>query len=237
MRTFKHSGDLGDIIFALPAMRALGGGILYLDPAGGESEPLVRLCLPTEGRTKLTAATIESVRPLLLLQEYVADVRVWSGEKVDINLDQFRAHISAPNLADSHLRAFGLPTSHRDSAWLRVDVPLPQAGFPIVINRTVRFACNHEFWEDFLPTYYREALFVGFPKEHEFFEFTFGFPIRYMPTPTILDLARVIAGGEEFAGNPSLAHAIAEGMKKNKTLEVYRLLPNVVFPRPGARYV
>lgn len=36
-KTFKHSGDLGDIIFALPAVRALGGGILYLDPDGGFS--------------------------------------------------------------------------------------------------------------------------------------------------------------------------------------------------------
>jgi hypothetical protein len=40
-KRFKHSGDLGDIIFSLPTIRALGGGTLYLDPAGGQNSPLV----------------------------------------------------------------------------------------------------------------------------------------------------------------------------------------------------
>ena len=41
MKTFKHSGDMGDIIFSLPTIRALGGGVLYLDPRGGQKESTV----------------------------------------------------------------------------------------------------------------------------------------------------------------------------------------------------
>ena len=236
-KTFKHSGDLGDIIFALPTVRALGGGILYLDPTGGEVEPLVKEPLKLKTHTKLTAAAIDSLKPFLLLQDYVQDVRYWAGEAVDYNLDEFRRTQGRVNLADAHLQTFGLPTSHRDSAWLRVDHAVEEKGFPIVINRTVRYICNHSFWETTLPAYHPQCLFVGTPKEHEIFEYTFGYPVRYYVTPTILELARVIAGCRQFMGNASLPHAIAEGLKKNKVLEVYPLLPNVIFERPGARYV
>ncbi|CAN5598580.1 hypothetical protein BH10PLA1_BH10PLA1_05760 [soil metagenome] len=40
-KTFKHSGDMGDVILSLPAVRALGGGVIYLDPSGGEREPIL----------------------------------------------------------------------------------------------------------------------------------------------------------------------------------------------------
>src|SRR5947208_2662564 len=99
-KTFKHSGDLGDIIFSLPTVRALGGGVLYLDPTGGELEPLVKEPLKLRTHTKLTAAAIDSLRPLLLLQEYIADVRFWHGERVDYNLDEFRRSTAKGNLAD-----------------------------------------------------------------------------------------------------------------------------------------
>ena len=51
--TYKHSGDMGDIIFSLPVIKHFGTGILYLDPNGGEG------CLtgaaPSRGKTKLNS--------------------------------------------------------------------------------------------------------------------------------------------------------------------------------------
>ena len=38
VKTFLHSGDLGDIIYSLPTIRKLGGGILYLDITGGSKD-------------------------------------------------------------------------------------------------------------------------------------------------------------------------------------------------------
>ena len=76
--SFKHSGDLGDIIFSLPAVRALGGGVLYLDPEGGHGSSLVNT-LPA-GRTKLNREAILGITPVLLRQGYVKEVRMWAGE-------------------------------------------------------------------------------------------------------------------------------------------------------------
>ncbi|HEX4797308.1 MAG TPA: hypothetical protein VH370_26170 [Humisphaera sp.] len=237
-KTFKHSGKLGDVIFSLPTMRALGGGILYLDPEGGAKEPIIAAGEKLRHRLTFDAAAIESLRPLLSMQEYVTEVRHWNGEAVDYNLDRFRLHLAdGRNVADFHLDAFGLPSHHRDKAWLRVDSPQPIPDFPVVISRTARYHGNDGWWDEFLYARHPQCAFVGLPKEHEIFEYTFGFPVRYYPTPTILDLARVIAGCQLFVSNTSLANAIAEGLKQKKILEVYRVWKNVFFNRPDAEYI
>ena len=73
LKTFKHSGDLGDIIFSLPCIKEKGGGILYLDPEGGEQEPVVSWS--QYNRTKLNQNSIDFIKPLLEVQKYIKEVR------------------------------------------------------------------------------------------------------------------------------------------------------------------
>jgi hypothetical protein len=63
VKTFLHGGDFGDLIYALPAIRALGGGALYLS----EAHP---------GREPLTAARRDVLLPLLERIDYLAAVRL-----------------------------------------------------------------------------------------------------------------------------------------------------------------
>ena len=78
MKTYKHSGDLGDIIFSLPVISSNGKGILYLDPNGGEKEPLVSWS--NYDKTKLTKESIDKIKPLLEQQDYIHEVRYWNLE-------------------------------------------------------------------------------------------------------------------------------------------------------------
>jgi hypothetical protein len=234
-KTFKHSGDLGDIIFSLPAVRALGGGVLYLDPDGGLSSPLVQFA--GKQRTKLNAAAIEFIKPLLLKQPYIEDVRHWDGQGIDYDLDEFRRHVQFNNLSDSHLAAFGLASGERDRAWLTIDDPILIEGRTIVISRSVRYQGNHVFWENELPKIKDMSVFVGYPKDHEIFVYTFGHDVMFYQTPDVLTLARVISGSLQFIGNQGFPHAVAEGMKKKLINEVFRVYPAAVFKRDGAEYV
>jgi len=234
-RTFKHSGDLGDIIFSLPTIRALGGGILYLDPQGGKNDAIIATTY--DKQMKLDAAGIDSLKPLLMLQSYIKDVRYWAGETVDVNLDQFRLNQRWYNLPDMVLDTFGQSLSHRDTAWLSVPDPISVPDYPFVINRSVRYHGNWAFWKYNLNDFASQSLFVGFPKEHEIFEYTFGVRVKYQPTPTIRDLARYIAGCRQFIGNASLPHALAEAMKKPLIAEMFRVICTICCERPGAQYV
>ncbi|MDP9172633.1 MAG: hypothetical protein M3O30_02045 [Planctomycetota bacterium] len=226
---------MGDVIYALPTIRALGGGVLYLDPRGGLSSPLVKWA----GRscTKLNAAAIESIKPLLSCQPYIQEVRHWNGEPVDYDMDQFRLHLKFNNLSDSHLAAFTLPLVERDRAWITVDSPVSIPDRPVVIARSLRYHGNDTFWESILPQIKECAVFVGFQKEYEIFVYTFNHEITYWPTPDIMALTRVLAGCQQFIGNQGLPHAIAEALKKNLINEVFRPYPAAVFQRPGAQYV
>ena len=58
MKTFLHGGDLGDVIYALPAIRALGGGCLYLSEANYGREPL------TAARRDVLVPLLERIDPL-----------------------------------------------------------------------------------------------------------------------------------------------------------------------------
>jgi hypothetical protein len=234
-RTFKHSGDMGDVIWSLPTIRALGGGVLYLDPEGGLKSPLVKWT--GRDHTRLTAATIQAAIPLLRLQPYLEDIRLWEGQDVEFDLDLFRQHVRFNNLADSHLHAFKLPPTERETAWIRVDQPTTIPGRPLVIARNLRYHGNDAFWETYLPQIKDRAVFIGSPREHDIFVYTFGHDVPYYPTPDLLALARVLAGSQQFMSNQGLPHAIAEGMKINLVNEYCRLYPAAIFKRQGAQYI
>ena len=233
MKTFKHSGDMGDIIFSLPTIRALGGGVLFLDPEGGESEPLVSWSNFTH--TKLTPVSIRFLSALLWGQKYIKEVRWWDGREVDYNLDKFRSHVRFNNLSDSHLAAFALPFEERNKKWLSVHPK--KLDKPYIIARSARYHSNFSFWEQIDPEIVNNAYYLGLEKEHEYFEYTFGHKIDRHEAEDILDLAGVIAGWEKFFGNQGLPHAIAEGLKKDLVNEVYRVYPGAVFERENAEYV
>jgi hypothetical protein len=239
-KTFKHSGDLGDVIFSLPTIRALGGGILYLDPKGGKKEPLVTWAGGMFEKTKLNKKGIDSIKELLEHQDYIDEVRYWEGEEVDHNLDQFRLHIRFNNLADSHLTAFNLPLEERDEPWLTVPSSvIDDLERDVVIARSCRYHGNYSFWETIDRGILEKAFFLGYKKEYEYFKYTYphmkGIP--YREVKDLLEMAQIISGADLFVGNQGLPHAIAEGLKKPLINEVFRPYPAAVFNRPETKYV
>ena len=238
MTTFKHSGDMGDIIFSLPTIRAICSStqqraVLFLDPQGGLREPLVNW--PHHDHTKLTEDGIEQLRPLLEQQQYIAEVKFWDGETVDHNLDKFRSHVRYNNLSDSHLAAFALPFVERDKKW--INIPPKKLSKPYIIARSCRYHSNFSFWEQLDREVVDNAYYIGHEKEHEYFQYTYGVSIDRHEVKDIYELAQVIEGCSKFYGNQGLPHAIAEGLKKDLVNEVYRVYPSAVFEREGATYV
>jgi len=236
-KTFRHSGDLGDIIFSLPTIKTMGGGILYLDPKGGED--LKEMAMPASGKTKLNEEGIENIRELLESQSYITEVKLWDGEKVDVELDNFRKHIEFNNLAYSHLESQDITHTKADSEWLEIsdnEYELPEDR-KVVVSRNLRYQGNHSFWEMNASGFERDAVFVGSVYEHEVFQNVFGIEIPYIETPTAMDLLKVIDAADMFISNQGLPHAIAEGLKKRLICEVDKTYPAACWRRDDATYV
>jgi len=242
MKTFKHSGDLGDIILSLPAVSSLGGGILYLDPEGGEDEELVSWATYT--RTKLNKESILALKPLLEKQDYIEEVRLWNPSiKVDYNLDEFRKHVKFNNLTTSHLAAFDLfhkVDEWQTTKWLDVEPKELPNNKKIILSRSCRYHSNYSFWESLGEGYIKDSVFVSHPKEFEYFLYTFPRykgKIEFLNTENIEDLAGYIKFCDLFIGNQSFTYCLAEAMKKKLVLEVYKTYPSSLFKREDVNYV
>lgn len=223
MKTFKHSGDAGDIVYSLAAVRVLGKGDFYLSRA-----PFTRV--------PMDHAAFMNIAPLLDAQPYIAITHLHRDQDVDVDLDTFRGVGTArDNICGRHLRACGLPEQLMNEKWL--EVRTPNMVSPVVINRTARYRNPSFPWKRIVDHYGTDrCIFVGTKEEHRSFTAdVYKIPIYF--TKNLLELAQVIAGAKLFIGNQSCAYAIAEGMKKPVILEGYLRFPNCTFKRPDAQQV
>lgn len=221
VRSFKHSGDMGDIIYALPTIRVVGGGHLFLSKADFT-------------RNQPNAAYLANIGPLLTCQSYVNSVQLYDGRSVAFDLDLFRfIKNDCTNIAARHLRAFGLPESEIDQQWLDVE---PKRVASVVLNLTSRYRNSCFPWTAVRKKYHKKAVFLGTEEEHRNFVAFHG-KVDHYKTANLLEVAEVIAGCELFIGNQSCAYAIAEGLKKPVIQEVCLTIHNCMFNRPDAQYV
>lgn len=227
--TFLHSGDLGDIIYSLPSVRALGGGRLLFTS-------------DNQARETMTEDKMEFLRSMLTREDYITDVDWWDGQEIiNCNFTTFRKSTRILNLAE--WQAFFVSASADiDTAWLssyRGNSNLPSN--LVVFARSPRYhtAGGSLRLQNYLRKLSRQysCVFVGLQSEHLAFEKEVG-PITYYPTKTALDLLAVISANEFFIGNQSFPYSVAEGLKVNTILETFPNKENsdCIFQRANANY-
>lgn len=226
LATFKHSGDWGDIIYSLPTIRALGGGVIYLTES--------RIT-----RQRMTPEVADKIASLLRHQPYIKDVKFGApSAPVDYDLDDFRIFWRTKpkfgkSICDWHLECFGMDVNSKDAPWITVDCVTEVPGKPVVVNRTPRYQNPAFPWKKVAEKYRDKACFVGTGDEYERFCKDHKWNLPHVQTKNFLELARVIAGCKLFIGNQSSPYAIAEGLKKKAVLEVWDTDPNCIFDRPN----
>lgn len=220
-----HGGDVGDLIYGLPAMKVLGQCRLVV-----HWHPV---------REGFNAQKFAKIYPLLAIQPYLHSV-VFQHEcpETPWNFNRFRPWnwerraTRIESLAQSQLRIFNLPEAVLQEQWLCVDEPVFSENKKVVFHRSFRYRNRNFPWKEILAKYGRYAVFVGMPDEHQNFCAEIG-PVDYFPTEDYLELARVIAGAVLFVGNQSCPYAIAEGLKQNAILETCPGCEDCQFYRPN----
>jgi hypothetical protein len=225
MTTFGHSGACGDLICALPTIKALGGGVLRIGRREFRLFNWYEKLIP-QFESLLTNKDYAQ-------HDYVSEVKEWTGEPVDYNLDDFRLNVRADpslHLVDCHARCFGLDVD-KTVPWLQVK-PLKLTGkTDIIVSRSDRFHDGNFDWTPLFP-YADRCAFIGFPEEHAAFEKLTGMQISYLEelqgelTHLFLMFARIIAGSKLFIGNSSFHWTLAEALKVNRVMDVYHGYPN-----------
>lgn len=238
MKSYKHSGAFGDLIYSLALAKYFGPGKFYLHLNqinwigqyyyGNQPNPI------HQGRLK--DSDYEFMRDFMLAQSYITEFNILdTTAEITHNLDKFRPlFVGHPgNYVDIYCWAFGIKderilTNLRNNAWLSVPKTKQIDQRSVVINRTGRWLPNElstqwRQWQE--QGYESRSVFVGMPEEYDAFIKVTGWNIPGYTAETMLDLAALIAGSEEFIGNQSVALSLAIGLGKKFNCEYRRDLP------------
>ena len=227
-----HSGNAGDVIYSLPAVRALGIRHLILN-VYRDPDPL----------RKLTERNARALAPLLLAQDYLDRVTLVSAGvplesvdprciDVDYVLDRFRNEDTLRvHLMHAHAKAMHAEID-ASAPFLRVPVETPEASEAVVALTPRYRVLTDEFLRD-LMLYFDDILILAIPDE---WRSVAGIPGRVRRCADFLEMARLIQQTGVFIGNPGLASAIAEGLKAPRIVDLPLDTPNA-FPIGPNGYV
>jgi len=218
--SFFHSGDLGDVIYALSVIADLGGGSLYLD-----SRPWTQ---PMDEKRFNTLA------PLINAQPYIKVCKMHDGEPISHDFSDFRSKLlSNKTLAETQARFIGANPDSGLKQWLWAK---PKFHDRIIIHRSPRYHNDGFPWLGIIKYFGSKLLYCGVPDEHEMFVKDFAGVELHTPDD-YLELSELIAGSSLFIGNQSSPFSIAEGLKHNVVQETYAHVPDCVFIRSNAMHV
>lgn len=230
---FKHFGLIGDIIYAVPAMKALAGEKKIHLHLQINQKSLYKKSMQHANQGKiLTEKSVEMIAPLLLAQPEFAVVDVLTDQPVDYDLDEFRNFpfdYNTNHICRWYFHIYGI-TADLGKPWLQV-TPDPAFKQEIVIARSFRYRApgiRYDFLKD-----YPHITFVGLKEEYE--DMKKAIPdLKHRTVRDFLEFARIIAGCKFFIGNQSFPFAVAEGLKVPRALELCFECPNVIPEGPDA---
>lgn len=226
---FKHSGNAGDIIYSLNAIRSACelndmDAVLFLKL----DEPIVLhpMFKHPLGNVMLNKYMFDNLKPLLMELDFIYDVMPYSNQKVDYDLDLFRKtgfNLGAGDIKRWYLYAYPeLQKNYSSDYFFEQKVSENY----IVVNRSERYNNGYVDYSILnkveLPIY-----FVGTDTEFNLMKAKV-WDLQHKKVKDFLELQQFIAASNLFIGNQSMCYAIAEQTGCIRLLEVYFNCPNVI---------
>lgn len=220
--TFRSSGNLGDVIYSLPTVRALTSEAFYLIQPEVLAHYGSNVSYHPSGPYRIKREFAKQLLPLLKAQSYVKDAKLYEGETIDIDLELMRdlkIDFRKGNLPEYYSEAFGVEVD-LTSPWLDAE-PDDRFRNKVLVSRSHRYRNNFDY------SFLRDIVFVGLTEEYQDYrQLTDSKPPHFFPTDH-LQLSQAIKACKLFIGNQSFAFALAEGLKVPRVLEVAVCSPNV----------
>lgn len=214
---FLHSGHIGDLIYALPAIKELSKNHTCNLFIG-----INKICTDENYKNHTSAGVFINDRvfnyafPLLKKQKYLNKTEKYINQKIDINFDLFREMPARP--ANSSKWYFHITGAHADLYKPFLDTQEhDKIKNKIVISRSLR---NRNPFIDysFLNNFCEHLIFIGLKDEYLNLKKIIPELKHYDPLD-FFEMSQIIKSSKFFLGNQSSPFAIAEGLKVPRLLE------------------
>jgi hypothetical protein len=223
-----HSGNAGDIIYALPTIKKIyeiTGVKVNLYLKLGRSVNLPNYNSHPLGGVMLNQKMADMLIPLIKSQPYIDTCEVFADQLIDIDLDYFRSGLIPTN--GNIARWCSYVTGVSPDLWKKWLAVEPEKNYTnsIVIARSGRYqntAIDYTFINR-----YENLIFIGIKSEYEAMK-PYLPKIQWIEMNDFLQMAKVIAGCKFFIGNQSFPYALAEALKIPRILEVSFEVINVI---------
>ena len=228
MPNFVHGGKLGDMVFAIPAINALGGGTLYT-----KNKYNIFLGPLFVGHTLVSDMDVYNYPPRpgkKSLAKVLEPLVFWSEshQREIINLDLYkdtRRHYiySAEWVCTLVSKLPGFVQQDLEKPWL-LDIPKKEIA-KLVMTWTPYQHDKEEIDYNILSDYMKDLIFLGSPKDYWWFSQKFSFRPELITANNGLEVASIIAGSKLYIGNQGFCWSVAEAMKHPRVLEISYVVP------------
>lgn len=219
--TVAHSGEIGDLILALPTIKAIGANKIY-----AVDRPWTRPDF--KGRSRFLKRLVES-------QPYIESLEPHAGQPIDIDLSCYRSHgHKFGETIINRIARFARAKVDQSQQWLEVE-PDKRTKGRIVINRCPRWQGINFPWREIVQSFKKDILFIGLDSEWKKFCAEFGM-VEYLRTNDLYEAAMAIRGSDTFLGNQSSCNAICEGLNHPSVLETCVTSFDCCTNRPNCTY-
>lgn len=214
MNKFLHSGKYGDLLYAMPAIKALGGGEIFFNLTEGSlcTEQSFNFCKPL-----LEAQPYISAVKTIILRDELKNTR---GEKMFCRQDvehpdllildaawYWRIYPETRHWIYRYAYTFGVTV---DASLPVLEVPIHKMDWtkrPIIVNLTPTFRTKEDsFYEKLLKR--PDVIRIGDRSDIE------------VPCKNMFQMANLIANSKFFVGNFSCPNAVAQGLQHPRLIEV-----------------
>ena len=222
--SFLHSGRLGDLIYSLATIKELAKSHkckIYIQI----NKPVLDYYDHLR-KVLITKRSGDMIIPLLKKQEFLEDVSIYNGEKIDVNFDLFRDIPINKSFYSSrwfsHLVGINL---NMESTFLSAK-PHKSIKNKIIIGRSPRYRnsfLNYKFLKN-----EKNIMCIGLKDEYDDLKKDI-LNLEFYDCNDFLEMAEIIKSCKFYIGNMSLQYIMAEGLKVPRLLEASPDFP-VSFP-------
>ena len=226
--TFKHSGNIGDIIFACALLKS------FWKHTGKQTHLHLQTDVPVKyffehplKNVMMNKTMADQLLPALQMQPYIAHVTVGvTSPDNAIDLNAFRT-------LPIDLRCGLIQGWYQlcSDLWLDLFEPwidaktLPEYKNTIVLSRTLRLRSDYINYH-FLSEYVDDLLYIGLPREITSFKAETRIDCRHMTVDSFDHFINIVNSCRLFIGNQGFAYSVAEAVKCPRVLESNSIAPN-----------